>query len=377
MSNITVTKNKEQQVNLINNELHIRSVDRSRKDISSWRQALISAESVNNPNRSRLYDVYDDILLDAHLAGIIAKRIDAVLNKSLYFECEGKRIGAMDTFIRSTSFRELLRIILQTPLWGISGIEFLPGRGLRFSKIPRKHIKPKEGIISYEQSGRDGISYADLPNVWILGERDDLGLLLKCAPYAIYKRGNLADWSQYIELFGQPVRVMKYDSYDEQGKMQLKKALEESGSSLTLLLPKQAEFEMMDGKFTNGDGKLHQSFVNTLNAEMSILILGNTETTYSSASSGYAQSKIHAEQQHEITRSDMVYAANMLNSDKFINILKAYGLPADNGRFVFDRDIDLDDLGKRLAIDEKLATHINISEQYWCETYGITKPANY
>lgn len=374
MSNITVTKNKEQQVQLINNELHIRSVDRGRKDISDWRQALIAAESVNNPNRSRLYDLYDDVLLDGHLAGIVGKRIDAVLNKNLYFEQDGKRVPAMDALIRSTEFRDLLRLIMQTPLWGVSGIEFLPGRGLAFNKIPRKHIKPAQGIISYEQNGREGVSYGNIPNVWVLGAPDDLGLLLKCAPYVIYKRGDLADWSQFIELFGQPVRVMKYDSYDEQGKMQLKKALEESGSSLTLLLPKQAEFEMMDGKNSLADGKLHQMFVDTLNAELSILVLGNTETTKSSSASGYAQSKVHAEQQLEITRSDMVYAANMLNHPKLLNILKGYGLPVDNGRFTFANDIDLDELSKRLAIDEKLAEHVAISQQYWYDTYGIIKP---
>lgn len=376
MSNITVTKNKDQQVHLINNELHIRSADRGRKDISSWRQALISAEAIHTPYRSRLYDLYDDILLDGHLAGIIAKRIDAVLNKNLYFEQDGHRIHDMDRLINSNAFRGLLRIIMQTPLWGISGIEFIPGREFNYKKIPRKHIRPAEGIIAYEQNSTEGIPYAGLTNVWIMGEPDDLGLLLKCTPYAIYKRGDIADWSQYIEIFGQPVRVMKYDAYDEQGKQQLKKALEESGSSLTLLLPKQAEFDMQDGKFTNGDGKLHQSFVTTLNAEMSILILGNTETTLSSYSSGYAQSKVHEAQQLEITKSDMAYTAGMLNTPKFLDILRAYGLPVGNGHFVFDRVIDLDDLGKRLAIDEKLATHVAISDQYWYETYGITKPVD-
>ena len=131
---------------------------------------------------------------------------------------------------------------------------------------------------------------------------------------------------------------------------------------------------MQDGKHTNGDGKLHQSFVSTLNAELSILVLGNTETTNSSSSSGYAQSKVHAGQQLEITKSDMVYVSNVLNSPKFLNILRAYGLPVDSGRFIFGREVDLDDLDKRLDIDEKLAAHINISEQYWYETYGITKP---
>ncbi len=66
--------------NIVINELIIRSADRCRKDIATWRAALINAESVYFPNRSRLYDVYEDIILDGHLTGIIAKRIDAVLN---------------------------------------------------------------------------------------------------------------------------------------------------------------------------------------------------------------------------------------------------------------------------------------------------------
>ena len=66
----------------------------------------------------------------------------------------------------------------------------------------------------------------------------------------------------------------------------------------------------------------------------------------------------------------------MLNSPQFLAVLKGYGLPVAAGRFSFDREVNLDELGKRLAIDEKLAAHIKITEQYWYETYGITKPLN-
>lgn len=356
---------------IIINELNIRSVDRSRKDIATWRGALRSAESMYYPNRVRLYDLYEDIILDGHLSGVMGKRIDAVLNKGLYFERNGERFPEMDALVGTLSFREMMRTIMETQFWGLSGVEFLPGREFLFEQIPRKHIRPDLGIITYEQTGNEGVSYRNLPGVWVMGGTRDLGLLLKCAPYCLYKRGGLSDWAQYIELFGQPVRIIKYDSYDEQTKQELKKILDESGSSLSIMIPRQADFEIKDGKQTNCDGNLQLSFVKALNDEISITVLGNTETTTSSQSSGYAQSRVHLDQQYEITKSDLIYTAAMLNSAPFLQVLKGYGYPVQEGRFVFTNDPDIDYLKARVAIDKEVAQMAHIPEKYWYETYGI------
>lgn len=339
-----ITTHKQNGNPVVINELNIRSVDRSRKDITTWRSALAGAESVYYPNRTRLYDLYDDIMLDGHLSGVVAKRIDAVLNKELCYESGGKHVTAMDELVGTLAFRHVVRTVMETQLWGISGLEFVPGDELMCYSVPRKHIKPGQGIIAYEQTSMEGIPYAGMDNIWIIGDENDLGLLLKCAPYCLYKRGGLADWAQYIELFGQPVRIIKYDSYDDQTRAELKKILDESGSSLSLMIPRQADFEIKDGKQTNCDGNLQLSFIKALNEELSITVLGNTETTSSGHSSGYAQSKVHLQQQYEITHSDMVYTAAMLNSRKFRSILCSYGYPAAEGKFVFvDRSIKSDE----------------------------------
>ncbi|MBA3828719.1 MAG: DUF935 family protein [Taibaiella sp.] len=260
---------------------------------------------------------------------------------------------------------------MHTQLWGISGIEFLPGRDLSYTLIPRKHIRPDIGLITTEQGGSDGVAYTGLPNVWVMGDTHDLGLLLKCA---LYKKGDLADWAQYIELFGQPVRIIKYDSYDEQTKQELKKMLDESGSSLAVMVPRQADFEMKDGKRMNGDGKLHLSFLQAMNDEMSVLVLGNTGTTTSAAGSGYAQSKVHEGQQYQITCSDLAYTANMLNHPQFLAILQSYGYPVAEGRFVFSKETDLASLQARLDIDKAIAAIVPVPDDYWYTTYGIPKP---
>ncbi len=359
------------QTQIIVNELNVRSVDRSRKDIASWRSALTAAEAVNFPNRSRLYDLYEDILLDGHLSGVIAKKVNAVLNKGIRFEAGGRHVAEMDTLIGSLEFRTIVRTIIETLLWGLSGIEFIPGAELAFNLIPRKHIKPGKDIISFEQSGETGVAWAAMDNIWIMGDPGDLGLLLKCAPYCLYKRGGLADWAQFIELFGQPVRVIKYDSYDDQTRHELRRILDEAGSSLAMMIPRQADFEIKDGKQANSDGGLQHSFIKALNEEISVTVLGNTETTNSSRSAGYAQSRIHQEQQYEITRADIAYTAAMLNEPRFLAILRSYGYPVDGGRFVFAKGTDTDHLEKRIAIDKQLAEVISIPQSYWYDTYGI------
>lgn len=380
---------KDEQI--VINDIRIQQTDRSKKSIAGWRNDHRAAESITNPNRSRLYDLYADILLDGHLSGIIQKRIDAVLNKQLcYYTPDGQKVEKMDKHLHSAAFREIKLMIMETLLWGVSGIEFIPGRELQFVPIPRKHIKPEAGVISLEQhTSSNGIPYNEQPMLWIIHANSSaklskhvaghsLGLLLKCAPYVIYKRDVMADWANYTEVYGQPVRIIKYDAYDEQTRIELKRILDESGSSLALMIPKQADFEMKDGKQTNGDGQLQERFKNSLNQELSVIILGNTETTSNSGNGSQAKSIVHQEQQEKILRSDLEFAIAQLNEAHFMDILQSYGWPlVKGGYFAFHKQADINYLAERIAVDKELASIVPISDDYFYETYGIPRPTNY
>lgn len=371
-------KKKPQSQSIVVNDIRVQSADRSRKDIQSFKFALIGAEAVTNPNRTRLYDLYEDITLDGFLTGLIEKRIAKVINKTLYFQdAQGKHVEELDKLIDSNEFREAMKRVLESKFWGLSGLEFLPGEKFAFKDIPRKHIKPHLKIISDMQSGQTGIDYEDAFNLWIVGHEKDLGLLLKCSPYAIWKRGALADYSQYIEIFGQPVRIVKYDAYDTKTQSELKKVLDESGSSLALMIPKQADFEMMDGKTANATGELQDRFRIAANQEMSVLMLGASESTVSSDTSGYAQAETHQAEEGEIINSDLKFLRAMLNSDFFINILRSYGYPVDGGEFLHEKETNLAELKLRLDIDQIATTKVPVADDYWYDTYGLPKPDNY
>jgi phage gp29-like protein len=59
------------------------------------------------------------------------------------------------------------------------------------------------------------LSYADL---LFAGGKDDLGLLAKAAPWVIYKRNTTADWAQFSEVFGMPIRDYTYEIGDDESR---------------------------------------------------------------------------------------------------------------------------------------------------------------
>jgi len=374
-----VTKLPPPEGQLVVNQTIIRPIDRQVKDIGYWRMGHIAAERVIYPNRVRLYDLYADVELDGHLKGVWKKRVSGVLNKKLhYHDAEGHVVEEMDKVIKSSPFRKMIRELMKEKSHGITGMEFIPGSKFAWKKINRKHIKPETGIIAIEQFGTEGYDYNQLPLVWVVGDPDNYGFLLECAPYALYKRGTLADWSQFSEIFGMPIRVVKYDTNDLKTKIELKTVLDDSGSALVLMVPKQAEFEIIDGKTTNADGSIYSNFKECCNQEMSVVVLGVTETTTASNTSGYAQSKVHSDQQMEITKEDLEDMETLLNEDKFLSILQSYNLPVGNGgSFKYEEEVNLDNLSKRIVVDMQVAKKVPVSDDYFYDTYGIPKPDNY
>lgn len=361
----------------------VRPVVRSTQDITSWRIALQTAEALN-PIRVPLYDLYDDIMLDATLNRLSGKRILGVTKtKMVFLDKSGKEVPAMQDLIKKKAFRKLRKERMKQKMWGITVAELskTADGNLRVYSVPRKHIKPNIGRIVFEQYGEDGVNYREDPfskYVCEFGEPDDLGLLLSAAPYVIYKRGGFGDWSQFAEIFGMPFREARYDGYNNTVRMQLEQALDAAGSAAHIILPKDVDFKLHETKNSANSSDLYNDLRRACNEELCILMLGQTETTTSSKSSGYAQSQTHAGVEDQLNSDDREDELCDFN-EVVLPILANLGYPVEGGSFSHQMADEKVSKKDKVDIVVKLKTEakLPISDEYLYEEFSIPKPDNY
>ncbi|MDW8420162.1 MAG: DUF935 family protein [Chitinophagales bacterium] len=353
-------------------------------DIEAWRNAMRHAKAAI-PRRTELYDLYEDILLDGHLSSVVEKRLMSVTNIEWEFvDANGNPVKHINDWIDTPDFEKVVCEILNSKIWGYTMLEFdfYSESSWGVFLIPRKHMRPKQGVVAFEQTAHAGINiregeYAD--TVLEAGDPDNLGLLLKAAPYVIYKRGNFGDWAQFIERFGQPLIDAIWDGYDESQRLMLLEALDKMGSGGQIVRPAGTQLQFMQGGTNNPTGQLNDLFKDACNAEISKLFLGQTETTESSSSSGYAQASIHADTETDINVADRNFVRRILNR-RLIKMLQANGIETGNGFFrIKSNKDDLAEKKARLDIDLALLNNVRlpISDDYFYQTYGIEKPADY
>lgn len=368
---------------LVIQNITIRPVQRTTLDIEKWRTSHIAAESIAG-TRVMLYDMYDDVLKDGFVKRLVAKRVLGVTkNKLKYIDKSGTEIEAADDILKMRQFRKLRQRIQLQKAWGISVIELMNlGGKLKIFDIPKKHIRPREGIIvndQYQQA--EGTCYRKAPEsnyIIEIGDYDDLGYLLEACAYVIYKRGNIADWANYAQIFGMPFREARYDGFNEAVRLQLEKALDAAGSAAYAVLPKDAEFIIHEQNGAAGSTTLYDTLRKAMNEELLVHILGATETTTSSSTSGYAQSKTHQQTTDEVAQDDKEDELSVLN-ELVLPVLVNIGLLPKGGTFVYNEPVNLEVAAKKVAIatDLKTKAKVPISDDYFYEISGIPKPDNY
>lgn len=347
----------------VHTEIMVRPIHRGVNDIGTWRGGLRLADL---GNRTKLYDLFIDLLIDGYLSDAIDKRIDAVTDADLAFTINGRRADVIDDLMDTPEFESFLREIMLSRFWGVSLVECQFVNGFEFKSIPRKHIRLKTKEIAIREEDERGIPYAGNDLVIQFGQDDDFGIILRAAPYVIYKRGGFGDWAQFVELFGMPQRIGKYSSMDEQSRRALIKAFEEAGSAPYLVIPKETEAEQMTLS-NSGNGALYNDFRKACNEEILITVLGQTMTTQDGSS--LSQSKVHMEVQEKKHRADRRFVERMLNK-YLVPLLENRGYPVTGGKFKFL------DKAQEITVDEtvQLSDILPIPQSYLYDKYNIPQP---
>lgn len=344
-------------------------------DIARFRTAMKQAESVDNPSRTLLYDIYNDIISDPHYIAVSGKRKDAISGLNIVFSDKGKENEAIKELIGKSWFGKMLVDIVESRFWGYSAmwVDLSGGEFHKYKLLPRKHIVPEKSLFLNKQADRDGTNFSLPPytNYTITaGETDDLGLLLAIIPWVLFKRGDINDWATFNEMFAAPFRKGKYPLHDQLAKKALAEACKDFGSVNWGIIPDVTDLEFIQNE-TGGSTTAYESFAKFCDKQISKAYLHNTMTT--DAEGGNYKGEVHENSEAGVLTSDMKFVLSILN-EKFLPLLKMHGFNPGGGKFavISEEHVCIKD---RIDIDEKLDKMIEIPAEYLYEKYGIPIPS--
>jgi phage gp29-like protein len=233
--------------------------------------------------------------------------------------------------------------------------------GIKFSDatlVPREHVAPEFHCIlkDQQQISNSGLDYTQPPfSDWCIavGEKDDLGLLLKLVPQTISIRHMEAFWDQFGELFGMPIRVGKTNSRNEGERSKITNMLENMGTAAWGLFPDGTDIEIKET--TRGDAfEVYDKRIERAENRMSVAILGQTMTVKNGSSK--SQSETHMKVFEKIAKSDANMLAEVVNED-LLPMMEKHGFNLGDIEFVFDES--------KTYTPEELASILGVIMQYY------------
>lgn len=275
------------------------------KNLDYWKRATYAAESYYQPRYDLLQDLYTDIMIDCHTSAVVQNRKANVLQSEFVIK-QGKTLAEAPAWIH-----KVIAWLSETELYGYTVLEYWQGD---FYLIPRRHVIPVTGEILLDLKGENRIKVEKEPTLLSFGEKNDLGLLHKACPIVFYKRFATAAWSEYIELFGMPVRVLKTDKKDEQARQQLYRDLENMSKAAFAVIDTEDELEFVNSSSADAF-EVYDKMIERCNSELSKLIIGQTGTTDEKSYVGAAQ--VHQTQAEAIAWQDKEKIKNWLNKTIF------------------------------------------------------------
>lgn len=355
-----------------------RQVTRTRSDIKTWKDAQAQYELDEDPRTYMLQNIFDEILLDAHLTSQIENRNQQVYSFgfSLLKPNGEKDEEATKALKKMPLFRQVCDEILMSRYRGYSIGEIVIEQSIdgqlivKFMSIPRAHVVPMTGKF-YPQVLEDRtIPYRDVNEYgsyileFVPNESQMFGLLNKAVPYILFKKFALSCWSELCEIYGIPPRVLKTNTHDKAMLGRAEKMMKDWGAAAWFIIDQSEEFEFAKAVSTNGD--VYENLIKHCNNEISMLVsgavIGQDTKNGSNAKEEANQSLLS-----DLIQSDIEYLEQVWNSQVLPALSKLGLLPKGNS-FEFDPAENVGELWNRT---KEILSHAEVDWQWIKDKFGI------
>lgn len=243
---------------------------------------------------------------------------------------------------------------------------YYPTELLTYSNLDLRKISKRLAIYEKDKP----VALPDYKFISILYRRPTLHSLLK---YYVFYAYALNHWAQFVETYGKPPRIGKYDPMSTPKEVEvLKSAVKALGTDQAAIISKNTEIEFKDFVGKDSSRTLYESLCAFVTSRVTNAILGQTLTTEQGETGTYAQARVHDAVQEDIVDSDLTDFSEFVNTIlRYANAINFAG-PDPDVYFEVFKPVDL---SQRIVIDEKLVgLGLEISEDHFYDTYNVDRP---
>jgi hypothetical protein len=356
------------------------NLDATKQDIKDWHDAKLLALDYQIPDWTDLIRVYDDVMVDAFLYGIIMTIKDIV--KSREFRVLDKSGKEQETELFDHKwFFNFLDWSVESFFYPYSVIfigDMVNGTFNDMKLIPREYYIPqhnfvKKSLYSYgaykhKFDGWD-ITSPELKNYYICVKTNEkLGLLDKVAYHAIGKKNMLIYLWRFAEKYGIPIAIGKTDIRDPARRTNLENMLTNMGSSLWVVADPEDEVQLIETKSPSSNLNLFKDAKDSSNFEISVALAGSESLFKEKSFVGAAEvgERIFEMRQKSILR-DIMFTIN----NELIPRMVWYGLPVEGWHIQWVNEDNVSYSDKISAV-QTLQNHFELDPDEVGEKLGFT-----
>lgn len=350
-----------------------KTISRTRSDIATWRSALRSADSVDNPRRARLMNLYDDVMLCAHLASQVELRQKATLLTPFEIKVNDTIDDRTTAALNAAEWvTELNRHMLDSVMYGHTLVELTTTKNVSepvaVTLLPRQNVIPEKGTLLLNEDDDKGVPYRRIREfgTWVLefGKEHDYGLLNKAVPHVLFMRFAQSCWSELCEIYAIPPRFIKTDTQDPDMLDRAEAMLRDMGAAAYFIIDRTEEFQFAKGAETNGD--VYKNLIAICKEAISVLINGaviGQDTVNGNRSKEESSIRLF----EKLVQADRKMVAGYWNS-VVIPALEYIGIVPPGSVFGWQQEEDIE---KRWSMVVQLLPFKEVPSEWIEEKFGI------
>ncbi|MEW5803736.1 MAG: DUF935 domain-containing protein [bacterium] len=202
------------------------------------------------------------------------------------------------------------------------------------------------------------------------------GLLRTLAWFYLFKSYNIKDWIRFCEVYGMPLRLGKYDpSATKADRAALRTAVQSIGADGAGIISKSTELQFVSALNGAANGDVYKTFIDMVNQEISIVILGQNLTTEVKEGSR-AAAQVHDKVRQDLLEADCIALDKTITQQLVVPlVIFNFGPQAVYPRYKTAYE-PAEDLIAEAQRDKTLVeTGVPIGVNYFRQKYNLPEPA--